>query len=97
MKIYNDGIALRNSKKVEDWTSADFHAMIKFKQLGKDGMPPLPTNLGTRRLRWSQVCLQMVDPPEPTKPDGYIDDAIPSSTGSDDERSVASIQMFEQV
>ena len=71
--------------------------MIKFKQLFKDGMPPLPTNLSARRLRWFQVCQHMPDPLQPTKPDGYIELEVETTLNSDDEQSVASIQMFEQV
>ena len=101
LKLYQDGIALRNSKKVGDWTSSDFHTMIKFKQLFKDNMPPLPTTLQSRKLRWFQVCKSMADPPCPTKPDAYIDavskptlQTVDARGGRDDEMSVASIDMF---
>lgn len=104
-KVYDDGIALRNSsKKIKDWTSSDFHTMIKFKQLFKDNMPSLPTSLQSRKLRWFQVSRFMEDPPAPTKPDGYID-VEPNPSGlqrqpdenrgcSDDDMSAASVEMF---
>ena len=74
--------------------------MIKFKQLFKDGMPPLPTNLTARKLRWFRICQYMDDPPEPSKPIGYVDideEIEVPRCESDDEMSAASIPMFEAV
>ena len=103
-KIYEDGIALRNSKNVDDWTSADFHTMIKFKQLMKDNMPPLPTTLASRKLRWFQISKWLEDPLPPVAPDGYVDNEAETMAPqhppvhargcSDDEMSDASIDMF---
>ena len=104
MEYMTYGIALRNSsKKVEEWTSSDYHTMIKFKQLNKDNMPPLRTTL-PRRLHWYQVARFMEDPIAPAKPDGYVDieqnptapqrPEVDSRGCSDDDMSEASIPMF---
>ena len=78
--------------------------MIKFKQLDKDDMPALPTNLTSRKQRWYATCQHMSDPPEPTRPNNYIDIAAPPTpmgelaTGrgdSDDDMSELSYEMFE--
>ena len=100
MKTYEEGISFQNQgKKVDDWISSNFYTMIKFKQLFKEGMPPLPTNLTSCKLRWFQVCQHMPDPPIPMKPDGYIEieEATIPTCNSDDEASAASIEMFVQV
>ena len=48
--------------------------MIKFKQLGKDGMPALPTNLPGYRQRWNDIR-HFPDPVRPVAPEGYVDPA----------------------
>ena len=99
LKTYQDGLRIRNKDETK-WTSDDYCAMIKFKQLFKDNMPPLPKSLPTKKERW-QVVKYFPDPVEPTQPDGYVDDAPPvaipvSQRGaSDDELSDASLEMFQ--
>ena len=104
MKVYEDGKALQ-SKKINDWNSSDFYTMIKFKQLFKDNMPSLPTNLIARKQRWFSVCQHMEDPPLPQPPENYIelDNNSPSTPigqvatargDSDDDMSELSFEMF---
>ena len=104
LKIYEQGLALRSTKKIDDWTSSNFYTMIKFKQLFKDEMPALPTNLTARKQRWFSVCQYMQDPPVPTRPDSYVElDNSPSTPigplatcrgDSDDDMSELSFEMF---
>ena len=78
--------------------------MIKFKQLFKDDMPALPTNLTSRKQRWYAVCQHMEDPPVPTPPENYLDNVAAPSTphtersatrgDSDDDMSELSFEMF---
>ena len=105
LKIYQQGLALQSAKKIDEWTSSNYYTMIKFKQLDKEDMPALPTNLTRRKQRWFGVCQHMEDPSPPTCPDNYVEEAAPpqASLGqlsttvrgdSDDEMSELSFEMF---
>ena len=101
LKTYQEGANVVN-KEQSKWTSNDYQIMIKYKQLSKDNMPPLPKNLQARKDRWEAVKY-FPDPLEPVQPPEYIalqeEPVEPVPIGnrgdSDDDLSVASIAMFQ--
>ena len=65
LKAYQDGINL--TKDQAKWTADDYRTMIRFKQLFKDNMPPLPKTLSEKKARW-EIVKYYPDPYEPEQP-----------------------------